>query len=119
MRPGSEGESETAPGAASSPAAPRAATVKGEGTCLLNLTSTPPSTVILDGNSLGMSPRRALSVWAGAHSVLFRTADGQSKKATVTCAPGDTRSLDVKLSDLPDEGARTLDPAPCPLCDRP
>jgi serine/threonine protein kinase len=120
QRPTSEGASESTPGAAASPSAPLATSVKREGTCLLNLSSTPPSTVALDGNSLGPSPRLAISVWAGTHTVLFRSAEGQTKKATVTCAPGDTKNIDVKLGDLPPaEGATTVDPEPCPLCERP
>jgi serine/threonine protein kinase len=119
-RANAEGEPETAPSAVVLPAAPRAVPAKGEGTCLLNLTSTPPSTVLLDGNVIGSSPRVAISVWSGSHTVLFRSAEGREKKTTVTCAPGDTKNIDVKLGDLPPaKGAPSADPAPCPLCDRP
>ena len=117
-RPSSQGETETAPSAATLPAMPRAPTIKGEGTCLLNLSSTPPSMVTLDGNSIGATPRLSISVWAGTHSVLFRPYDGQARKTTVTCAPGDTNTIDAKLDDMPPaDGARAVDP--CPLCDRP
>jgi serine/threonine-protein kinase len=108
------------PGTTTLPAAPRVANAKGAGTCLLNLASTTPSTVMLDGNLLGSSPRLAISVWAGSHSVVFRSADGQAKKTIVTCAPGDTKDIEVKLGDLsPAESSPNGDPAPCPLCDRP
>jgi len=104
-----------------SPSAPRADSVKGEGTCLLNLRSTLPSTVILDGSPLGASPRLGISVWAGAHTVVFRSSEGQAKKTTVTCAPGDTKNIDVNLGDSsPAESAPAAsDRDPCPLCERP
>jgi hypothetical protein len=88
--------------------------------CVLNLSSTPPSTVILDGNSLGPSPKLAVSVGAGTHSLVFRSADGHAKMTTATCASGETKNVDIKLDDLPAaEGAPALDPVPCPLCERP
>jgi hypothetical protein len=99
--------------------APSSAAPKGEGTCLLHLSSRPPSTVILDGKVLGTSPRRSISVWAGTHTVLFRSTDGQTKKALVTCAPGETRIIDVPLRDLPSVDNHAAEPAPCPLCERP
>jgi eukaryotic-like serine/threonine-protein kinase len=92
---------------------------KGEGTCLLHLSSTPPSTVTLDGTSLGPSPRHSISVWAGTHTILFRATDGQTKKTTATCAPGETKNIEVHLNDLPATEDRAADPAPCPLCERP
>jgi len=112
-----EGAPETPPAAVALTGTPT--TVKGEGTCLLHLSSTPASTVILDGNSLGLSPRRSISVWAGTHTVLFRSADGLTKKVMATCAPGETRNIDVRLSDLPSVDNQGADPAPCPLCERP
>jgi len=83
------------------------------------LSSAPPSTVILDGNSLGMSPRRSISVLAGTHTVLFQSSGGQTKKAMATCAPGETRNIDVRLSDLPNMDGNPADLTPCPLCERP
>ena len=120
QRPSAEGTAETAPGTLPSLPAPRAQALKGEGTCLLNLRSTPASTVTLDGNSLGASPRLGISVLAGTHTVLFRSSDGQGKKTIVTCAPGDTKNIDVSLGDpSPAEGAPAGERAPCPLCERP
>jgi serine/threonine-protein kinase len=114
--PSAQGASETAAGAGALPIAPVAAAAKG-GSCLLNLSSATPSTVILDGHSLGASPRLAIAVWAGSHTVVFRAAEGQTKR-TVTCAAGDTKTVEVKLGDLPPgEGSPNADP--CPLCDRP
>jgi hypothetical protein len=86
----------------------------------LNLRSTPTSTVVLDNASIGSSPKASISVWAGTHTVVFRTGDGLARKTLVTCAPGETKNVDVKLSDLPAvESAHATDPDPCPLCDRP
>jgi eukaryotic-like serine/threonine-protein kinase len=110
-----EAEPEGARGIAALPAAPGAA-VKGEGTCLLNLASIPPATIVLDNKTIGASPKVSISVWAGSHTVVFRTADGVAKKVQVTCAPGDTKNVDVRLGDLPPaENAAE----PCPLCERP
>ena len=117
-RSSSESASE-APGSMALSASPTTAAPKAEGTCLLHLSSVPASTVILDGNALGQSPRRSISVWAGSHTVLFRSADGQTKKAMATCAPGETKIIDVRLSDLPSLDSHASDPAPCPLCERP
>jgi hypothetical protein len=75
--------------------------------------------VTLDGNALGTSPKLAISVWAGSHTVIFRSAEGQGKKAVVTCAPGDTKNIDVKLGDAPAGEGPNDDPSPCPLCERP
>jgi serine/threonine-protein kinase len=112
-RPGSEVESDSASGA------PRAAP-KGEGTCLLHLNSTPPATVVLDNLAIGTSPKLSISVFAGTHSVVFRSADGQVKRSSVVCAPGETKTVDIKLRDTPTaQGASSADPAPCPLCERP
>jgi serine/threonine protein kinase len=114
-----------APGMPSQPAASpsRAAPTKGEGTCLLNLanlTGAQGSNVFLDGNALGSNAKIATSVWAGTHSVVFRTADGQTRKTTATCAPGDTKNIDARsLGATPAEGARGTAPDPCPLCERP
>jgi len=117
-RSSSESASE-APGSTALSASPINVAPKAEGTCLLHLSSAPPSTVILDGNALGPSPRRSISVWAGSHTVLFRSADGQTKKAMATCAPGETKIIEVRLSDLPSVDSHAADPAPCPLCERP
>jgi eukaryotic-like serine/threonine-protein kinase len=117
-RSSSEHESETPPSVALTDA-PSPLAPKGEGTCLLHLSSIPPSTVILDGKALGASPRRSISVWAGTHTVLFRSADGETKKTLVTCAPGETRAVDVRLRDLPSVENPAPESAPCPLCERP
>jgi eukaryotic-like serine/threonine-protein kinase len=111
-----EGAADRVPTPVPSLAAPRAPSAKTEGTCLLRLSSTPSSTVVLDGNTLGPSPR-PISVWAGSHTLVFRSTDGQAKKTTVTCAPGETKTIDVKLGDLPPAEGSPADP--CPLCDRP
>jgi serine/threonine-protein kinase len=108
------GESDSASGA------PRAGGAKGEGTCLLHLNSTPPAAVILDNTAIGTSPKLSISVAAGTHSVVFRSADGQVKRSSVACAPGETKTVDVRLRDTPTaQGAPSADPAPCPLCERP
>jgi serine/threonine-protein kinase len=121
-RASTEAAAETASEALPLPAASRGEAAKGEGTCLLNLRSTLPSTVTLDGNPLGASPRLGISVWAGAHTVVFRTSEGQAKKMTVTCAPGDTKNIEMSLgeSSPSSEGAPAAsDGTPCPLCERP
>jgi serine/threonine-protein kinase len=102
---------------------PRGVQPKGEGTCLLNLvnlTSAPGTTIALDGNALGSGAKVATSVWAGTHSVVFRSPDGQTRKTTVTCAPGDKKNVDARsIGAQPADGARGAGPDPCPLCERP
>jgi hypothetical protein len=113
QRSGAEAESD-APSAA-----PRAV-AKGEGTCLLHLTSTPPANIVLDNTSIGASPKMSISVLAGTHSVVFRSAVGQVKRSSIACVAGETKTVDIKLNDVPTaQGANSADPAPCPLCERP
>jgi serine/threonine-protein kinase len=65
----------------------------GNGT--LNLISSPPSTVVLDGKPLGMTPKTGISVSPGPHTLLFVHPDFGRKARTVTVQSGKTSSASV------------------------
>jgi serine/threonine-protein kinase len=71
-------------------------------TCWLNLSSLPPSHVVLDGRPLGWTPKNGVAVTAGEHRVLFRWEDGD-KRTNVICEKGETKTIAVR----PDDGAPT------------
>lgn len=63
----------------------------------LNINSIPSSTCILDGKSLGATPRLHVSVRAGSHRVKFRTGDGLTKTVVVNVGPGETKLAATRL----------------------
>jgi serine/threonine-protein kinase len=67
-------------------------------TCWLNLSSLPPSHVVLDGKALGRTPQNGVAVTAGEHRVLFRWDDGD-KRTNVTCQNGETKNIAVRPGD--------------------
>lgn len=81
------------PAPAEAPASP-AAEVAGMAT--LNLSSTPPSNVVLDGKPLGSTPHVGLSVPAGTHTVIFINGS-ERRRATVTVTAGSTKTVSVKF----------------------
>jgi serine/threonine-protein kinase len=92
-----EPASAVAPEPAAAPAegsSPSAEVATGNGT--LNLTSTPPSNVVLDGKPLGTTPHVGLSVPAGTHTVIFINGS-ERRRATVTVAPGMPKTVSVKF----------------------
>lgn len=69
-------------------------------TCLLNLNSMPAAKVVLDGMPIGFTPKMGVIAPAGEHHVLFRGPDGD-KRATFTCAKGETKTVAVRLNEPP------------------
>jgi hypothetical protein len=67
-------------------------------TCWLNLSSLPPSHVVLDGKALGQTPQNGVAVTAGEHRVVFRWEDG-AKRTNVTCQKGETKSIAARADD--------------------
>ena len=76
-----------------------AAPASAGGEAYLNINSIPPSTCILDGRSLGSTPRVHVSVKPGTHTVKFVNADqGLTKTVTVTVGSGETKPAVAKLN---------------------
>ena len=71
----------------------------GGGEAFLNINSIPPSTCILDGKSLGSTPRVHVSVKPGPHTVKFVDSDdGLTKTITVNVGAGETKPAVAKLN---------------------
>jgi len=66
------------------------------GNATLNLTSTPPSNVLLDGKPLGTTPLRGISVEPGTHRVIF-IHGAERKPKTVEAAPGSDQTVSVSF----------------------
>jgi hypothetical protein len=81
-----------APAAAPAVKEPAAAS-SGKGT--LNINSTPPSNVILDGRPLGGTPKTVLSVTPGPHTVIFVHPEHGRKAKSVTIEAGKTATATV------------------------
>ncbi|MDB4997051.1 MAG: serine/threonine protein kinase, partial [Myxococcaceae bacterium] len=89
------------------PTTTAAATTKPEtagtapaGEATLNLNSVPASSVVLDGKPLGNTPKKGVSVPAGAHTVIFVNAEeGLKKSMQVTVAAGETKTVIGKLRE--------------------
>jgi serine/threonine-protein kinase len=64
------------------------------GNATLNLTSTPPSNVLLDGKPLGTTPLRGVSVEPGTHRVIF-IHGAERKPKTIEAAPGSDQTVSV------------------------
>ncbi len=64
------------------------------GNATLNLTSTPPSNVLLDGKPLGTTPLRGISVEPGTHRVIF-IHGAERKPKTIEAAPGSDQTVSV------------------------
>jgi serine/threonine-protein kinase len=71
----------------------------GGSEAFLNINSIPPSTCILDGKSLGTTPKVHVSVKPGAHTVKFVNADqGLTKTISVSVGAGETKPAVAKLN---------------------
>jgi serine/threonine-protein kinase len=71
----------------------------GGGEAFLNINSIPPSTCILDGKSLGSTPRIHVSVKPGSHTVKFVDSDdGLTKTIFVNVGSGETKPAVAKLN---------------------
>jgi len=81
-------------------ARPKEVTTTAE-TCIFNFNSIPASSVVLDGSPLGFTPKTAVPAASGEHQVLFVAQDGDTKATTATCAPGEIKTIAVRLADLP------------------
>jgi serine/threonine-protein kinase len=63
----------------------------------LNLISSPPSTVVLDGKPLGLTPKTGISVSPGPHTLLFVHPEHGRKSRTITVSPGKTATATVSF----------------------
>jgi serine/threonine-protein kinase len=61
---------------------------------VLQLTSTPPSNVLLDGKPLGTTPLRDVTVEPGTHRVIF-IHGAERKPKTVEAAAGSNQTVSV------------------------
>jgi hypothetical protein len=87
---------QTSSALASRAATPAAAAVSNE-PGKLNLSSTPPSNVVLDGRPLGVTPRSGIKVKPGAHSVVFIHPKHGRKTARANVKPGGTSNVSVRF----------------------
>jgi serine/threonine-protein kinase len=88
-----------APQPAAAPPPPRAATVGGgeEAVGFLNLNSIPPSTCIVDGKTIGLTPRSSVPVSPGSHAIVFLHPELGRKAVNVTLSAGETKSAAVRF----------------------
>ncbi|MCU0680928.1 MAG: hypothetical protein MUF34_01460 [Polyangiaceae bacterium] len=63
----------------------------------LNLNSIPPSTCIVDGKTLGPTPRSSVPVSPGSHAVVFVHPELGRKAVSVTLSAGETKSAAVRF----------------------
>lgn len=63
----------------------------------LNISSSPPSTVVLDGKPLGSTPRGGISVAPGPHTLLFVHPDFGRKTRSVVVQAGKATSASVNF----------------------
>jgi PEGA domain-containing protein len=75
---------------------PTSPSAEAAGMATLNLSSTPPSNVVLDGKPLGSTPHVNLPVQAGTHTVIFINGS-ERRRATVTVGAGSTKTVSVKF----------------------
>jgi serine/threonine-protein kinase len=76
----------------------KTATGESAQTCILNLNSIPVATVVLDGERLGATPKIGFATSAGTHVVTFEHLEYDLVTRTVTCGPGETKAVGVRLS---------------------
>jgi hypothetical protein len=85
------------PGGAAEPAeAEEPPAAEPVGSATLQLTSTPPSNVLLDGKPLGTTPLRDVSVEPGTHRVIF-IHGAERKPKTVEAAAGSNQTVSVSF----------------------
>ncbi len=70
---------------------------KASGSGKLTLLSVPSSTVIVDGRPVGKTPKRAISVSAGTHSVVFVHPTKGRKRASAKVTPGGSKTVAVRF----------------------
>jgi hypothetical protein len=70
--------------------------VAAAGGGLLNINSIPVSTVLLDGRPLGTTPKMAVHVSAGSHTVIF--INGTTRKSSsVLVTAGQTKTVAIRF----------------------
>ena len=69
-------------------------------TCLLNLNAMPAATVLVDGTSLGFTPKMKVAVPVGEHRIRFHWAEGD-RREVISCTRGETKTVAVRLSEPP------------------
>ena len=77
--------------------APAPAPAAVTGTATLDITSTPPAAVVVNGRPLGTTPLRGVHVGAGKQTVLFVHPSLGRKVASANVAPGGRASIGVKF----------------------
>jgi len=87
----SNDDSTSSNGASATPAVGSGTSSSASGTGSLNITSSPPSSVILDGRPLGKAPR-IVDVPAGSHTIVFIHPKYGRQSVTVNALPGRTTS---------------------------
>ncbi|MBP9113427.1 MAG: hypothetical protein KBF88_11510, partial [Polyangiaceae bacterium] len=71
-----------------------------KGDAKLTMNSLPSSNIILDGKSIGTTPKVGYPVSAGEHTITFNNAEQSLKKTTqVNVSAGDTKVVVMKLRD--------------------
>jgi hypothetical protein len=80
--------------AASAPSSPKPA---AGGNAKLTLLSVPEAVVILDGRPIGKTPKKAVSVPAGNHSIVFVHPTKGRKRASAKLAGGASKTIAVKF----------------------
>ena len=84
------------PGAAEGPENETASETEPVGQATLQLTSSPPSNVLLDGKPLGTTPLRDVAVEPGAHRVIF-IYGAERKPKSVDVTPGSNQTVSVNF----------------------
>lgn len=70
---------------------------RGAATATLNMHSVPVSEVVLDGKTLGSTPRVDVPVAPGSHSITFVHPELGRQTATLTVKAGETRTVTVRF----------------------
>jgi eukaryotic-like serine/threonine-protein kinase len=92
-RPGPETESNPYISAPELPKPAAAASM-----CALNLNATPAAVVVLDGKTIGHTPKIGIAIAAGEHRVSFRWNDGE-KHESFSCGRGETKTIALRQYD--------------------
>ena len=75
----------------------------------LVLTSKPESTIVIDGQPIGSTPRDGLDVAPGEHRITFQS-NGRVENRTFTLAPGEARAVAVDFDAPPAQTAAKVEP---------
>jgi serine/threonine-protein kinase len=75
----------------------KSSSAKGGSNGKLTLLSVPPVMVILDGRPIGQTPKRAVSVSPGAHSIVFVHPSKGRKRASAKVTAGGSKTVAVRF----------------------